>query len=333
MDRALTKDIRGVVLLVLDGLGSAHLEEFLGEGSFLRRHKVRDLSAVFPPTTVAATPSLRSGLFPGEHGWLGWTMYFPALNENVDVFGNTQQFSRTPAWEQHAAQTLLPYPQLAGRLVKEGKANAAAVSAHDEVYARTFEDLVAQVTRLLARQGKQYVYAYYHQPDSAMHTYGVRSREAREAVLALDRQVEGLARSLPPDCLLAVTADHGLVDAVPLALEDYPEIQNMLARPIFLEPRAAAFAIKEEYRPDFPRAFKAAFEGEFLLLSREELLASGLLGPGEYREDLSGYVGDFIALAISDKALYMKKEHCRIVGMHAGLTGQEFRVPLIIWRG
>ena len=62
---------RSVVLLVLDGLGSVSLGELFPDEAFLPGRRMMDLSAVYPSTTVAATTSLRSGLYPNEHGWLG----------------------------------------------------------------------------------------------------------------------------------------------------------------------------------------------------------------------------------------------------------------------
>ena len=61
-DEILKKDYRHVVLLVLDGMGVSVLERFLPEESFLRSHFQKEISSVFPPTTVAATTTLESGL-------------------------------------------------------------------------------------------------------------------------------------------------------------------------------------------------------------------------------------------------------------------------------
>lgn len=332
LDAFLAPKVRGVVLLVLDGLGSAALDAFLPEGSFLRSTKLCDLSAVFPPTTVAATPSLRSGLFPLEHGWLGWTMFYPQLGKNVDVFSNKVQFTGEAAAPFQASERYLPYPQVTARLKDEGLARGYAVSPYDEVPARSFDELETQLLRLSALPGRFYAYAYNHQPDAAMHEFGVRSREAQQKVLEAEARVGRLAGLLPKDVLLLVTADHGLVDTVPLVMEDFPVISGMLSRPLFLEPRAAALSVKPEAAAHFPAAFQEAFGDDFLLLSRRELLENGLLGPGKAREGLAQYLGDYLAVALRDKALYTRREDSRLIGMHAGLTRDELRVPLIVAR-
>ena len=44
----------------------------------------KELTSVYPCTTVAAMTSYRSGISPNEHGWLGWTLYFKETNRIVD---------------------------------------------------------------------------------------------------------------------------------------------------------------------------------------------------------------------------------------------------------
>ena len=82
---------KNVVILLLDALGTSILEKHLDEDGFFRSHLVGSFESVYPPTTVAATTSIRSGLYPNEHGWLGWDMYYPQIDKTVTVFLNTEQ--------------------------------------------------------------------------------------------------------------------------------------------------------------------------------------------------------------------------------------------------
>ena len=52
------------------------------------RHMVEEITSVFPPTTTAATTTLESGLSRAEHAWLGWSLHFPEVNGNVNIFIN-----------------------------------------------------------------------------------------------------------------------------------------------------------------------------------------------------------------------------------------------------
>ena len=87
-DKLLEKEYKNVVVLLMDAMGVSILEKHLSPDGFLRSHLAGAYSSVFPPTTVAATTSMLSGLYPNEHGWLGWDMFFPELEKNVTVFLN-----------------------------------------------------------------------------------------------------------------------------------------------------------------------------------------------------------------------------------------------------
>ena len=92
-DQYLDKDYKNVVVLLLDAMGISILEKHLAEDGFFRSHLAVAYDSVYPPTTVAATTSILSGLYPNEHGWLGWDMYYPQLDKNVTVFTNQEQLS------------------------------------------------------------------------------------------------------------------------------------------------------------------------------------------------------------------------------------------------
>ena len=61
-DRLLEKDYKNVVVLLMDAMGISILEKHLQPDGFLRSHLEVSYSSVFPPTTVAATTSMLSGL-------------------------------------------------------------------------------------------------------------------------------------------------------------------------------------------------------------------------------------------------------------------------------
>lgn len=331
LDLYLKRGYRNVILLLLDGLGGATLEESLPRG-FLVERRVAELSAVFPSTTTAATTTLRSGMNPCEHGWLGWTMYFRQLGKSVDIFPNNTQFMREQAAGFHAAEIFLPYKDITA-LISEGEfASGVAISAHDAVYARDMPGLTRHITETCQKPGRHYVYAYLGEPDTTMHRTGIHSRETETVLKTLDAQVRSLSDSLPLDSLLLVTADHGVVDAVPKLLEDHPALEAMLIRPPVLEPRAAALYVKEEDTSRFPDAFYAAFGESFILMKSDEAIKNALFGTGQAIIDLPSYLGDWLAISAGEYALYQKREHCRLIGMHAGLTRREMRVPLIIAR-
>lgn len=330
LDGILKRQYRNIVLLLLDGLSISALEEHLPESSFLRTHNQHVLSAVYPSTTTAATTSIRTGLSPVEHGWLGWTMYFPQIDESVDVFPNTRQHQREQAREYHCAEEYFPVTFANQRLNKENEGTAFFVSRFDEVQADSLPRIGHAVQQICMKPGRHFVYAYWGEPDATMHNAGCQGMEASLVTKELNLQVQRIAESLPDSTLFMVTADHGLVDSQPIFFHDYPELSNMLLRPPVVEPRAAALFVKPCYKTIFTKAFQKAFGDDFLLIESRQAIASGLFGPGNPHPRIMDTLGDYLALAVSNKALFMKREHCNLLGMHAGMLKREMLVPLIL---
>ena len=89
----LIKDKKKVVLILLDGMGVNILKGNLDEDSFLRSHMVGEATSIFPPTTVAATNALLTGVLPGENGWFGWQQYFKENNHHYVMFKDIDYFT------------------------------------------------------------------------------------------------------------------------------------------------------------------------------------------------------------------------------------------------
>ncbi|NLD33980.1 MAG: hypothetical protein GX653_03640 [Clostridiales bacterium] len=320
---------RNVVLLVMDGLGMEVLQRCLPENGLLRSHLLQPLSAVFPSTTTAATTSLISGLNPGEHGWIGWSLHFEQLSKSVDTFSNLIQFTSEPVADYHAASTLLPYRPLVQQVSDTRNAQGLYISPYGDIKVNSLNGLVEQIIKALGVPGRHYVYAYWGEPDHTMHQIGCRHTKIRGVAENIEQALLAINQSLTTEDLVLVTADHGLIDAVPDCFEDHPHLERMLRFPPAVEPRAAALYVHQEASADFSSAFREAFEDRYLLMKGDQAIASGLFGPGQAHPLLRSLVGDYFAVATSDHALFQKREHCKLIGMHAGLTEQEMLVPLI----
>ena len=65
-------------LLLVDGLGKNAIAEYSQKTKFLKGLDYREtLSATFPSTTATSLTSLGTGVSPGEHGMVGYTMRVP----------------------------------------------------------------------------------------------------------------------------------------------------------------------------------------------------------------------------------------------------------------
>ena len=94
LDSYLAKNYENIVVILLDGMGKCILEKNLDKDGFFNTHLKSTYSSVFPPTTVAATTSIMSGLDPCQHSWLGWDCYYPEIDKNVTVFLISRDITR-----------------------------------------------------------------------------------------------------------------------------------------------------------------------------------------------------------------------------------------------
>lgn len=329
LDKLLEKQYRNVVLMVFDALGSRNLMEIMGPDSFLRQHMVEEITSAFPPTTTAATTTLESGLSPAEHAWLGWSLHFSEVNDNVNIFINTNDNGENAA-EYHVAGRYIPYKSTTEKINETNNARAESISPFGTCRVETVDEMMKAVKKLCMEDGRHYLYTYWTEPDSSMHKNGIMSREAVEWVHRINDEVERLSSQLN-DTLLIVTADHGHIDSQNRFIDDYPDILNTLKWLPSIEPRALAFHVKDGMEKEFKEAFLKHFKDSFILLSRQEVLDEKLFGDGNLHPRFSEFIGDFLAVAVSNESIFIsRREYENFIGVHAGLTEKEMMVPLII---
>lgn len=329
LDPYLAKDYKNVVVILLDGLGQCILERNLAAEGFFNSHLAGTYSSTFPPTTVAATASLDSGLTPCQHGWLGWDCYFPQIDRNVTVYLNTDTETGEKVAEESVAWKYCWYPSVINR-IKAAGGKAYYASPFAPPYPTSFDSSLELVKKYCQEPGQKYIYCYCTEPDDTMHRTGCCSDEAKQVILALEKKIEQLAAEVK-DTLLIITADHGMVDAKSVCLEDYPGIMECLVRIPTIEARALNLFVKEEKREQFEQEFTQAFGDKYLLLSKQEVLDRKLFGSGTEHKDFRRMLGDYLAVATGDLAIFHSREKAKMfVGVHAGLTRDEMIIPLMV---
>ena len=353
-DKYLEKDYKNVVVLLLDAMGTSIIEKHLDKNGFFRSHLAGSFDSVYPPTTVAATTSILSGLYPNESGWLGWDIFFPQLDKNVTVFTNTDQIREKegavptasypdgkekwaedsleeilPAADFNAGFTYIPYKNIVEQINDAG-GTAYAAMPFLPPFPGDMDAIMGRVAELCNEPGKKFIYAYWSEPDTTMHRTGTQSDDAHRMVTDLERIVEKTVNGLT-DTLFLITADHGHMDSDNHCILDYPEIMNCLVRQPSFEPRTLNLFVKEEFRDSFPQIFNKYFGDSFILLTRDEVLEENLFGIGENRTGFEEMIGDYVALAVSEKSIFNTHiEVQEMPGGHAGLTEEEIRIPLIV---
>ncbi len=323
-DELLKKQYKNVVVLLLDGMGRNIIEKNLDSDGFFRSNLKGIYTSVFPPTTVSATTSIDSGLFPNQHSWLGWECYYKELDKNVTVFNNTD-INGNQAAEFNAAWTYCPYLRVADRIKDTGNM-AFEATPFSEPYPQSFSDICMRIKHLCSLDGRKYIYAYWNEPDSIMHRTGCFSKKSKSILRELECQTKELSKDLS-ETLLIITADHGQINSDSSVITDYPDVMECLLRMPSIEPRALNFFVKKGMEKQFEAVFNKHFGDKFILLCKEEAIAKELFGSGENNKRFNEMLGDYIAIATSDLAIYNKDN--KFIGVHAGLTEDEMEIPFI----
>ena len=338
IDTYMQHHYKNIVFLILDCMGTNVLEHHLEEDSFLRRNKKTNVTTVFPSTTVAATTAFHSGQSPLEHGWIGWMPYFKEYNAIIEIFTGKEFYTRKKLPIPDLGETILSYETMYTTITNTNK-NVAYHKVFPSFVpngAKTIEELCQNIVNA-CKNNYDYnlISAYWDEPDHTIHHHGVYAEETKQVLQHIDKTIEHMVSELE-DTLFIISADHGAVDIEEVYLNQYPELVECLSMPPSIETRCVTFFIKEGKELYFKQKFKEIFQEDFLLFTKEEFLETGLLGNGKRHKKIEEYLGTYIAISQSEKAIRYTctgKEFDRLLADHAGITKEEMEVPVIIAEG
>ena len=287
-----------------------------------------DINAVFPPTTTASTTSVLSSKNPNEHGWLGWDLYFKDINETVTMFNNTIKDTETKISEKSISEEKYPYESIVKKI--GNKVNSISLFPFKGTLYDGIEDMVDKIESICKNDTNNFIYAYYDEPDHTMHLTGTDSEETKRMFETINNQTEKLCNRLK-NALVIVIADHGHINSTPIIIKEHKEIYELLERTTSIEPRACSFKIKEGYEDKFEKLFNNKFGDYFILLNKDEVKNKKIFGTGNNNNYFDDVIGDFIAIAKSNKHIYYDENGKNYLSMHAGITEDEVIIPLIIY--
>lgn len=318
-----------IVVLLIDGMGMYQLQYACPTG-FLRRNLLTSVSTVYPSTTVAATTSILTGKTPYETAWLGWQQYFHEIDENLIMFLNENYYTRKPYFIPSYAYQAVPVKTMIEECHQKNIGAKEIYPAFREGGVHTFQELCERIAFESETQEARLIYGYWDALDSIMHTYGVHTTHSTNMLHEIDERLCNLEGKLSKDTGLLVIADHGHINVTNKLLVEYPDIIECLRILPSLEDRARNFYVKEGMCSLFKQRFEAAFQDSYILYTKQEALDCHLFGFGIQHERLEGFLGDYIACAISDVNIAYDKEHI-VRGSHAGLRKEEVEVPVIVY--
>ena len=332
IDNELKTNPKNVVVILYDGMGYNLINRILPENSFLRENMVKSISSVCPSTTTASTTSMLSGLNPSEHGWLGWDTYIKDEDKIVTLFKNTIKDSDEAAAPYNIGDKYLYYKDLK-KQIEEYNGNASIIFPFGEqnIVYTDLNDMNEKILSECKKPGIRFIYAYYQDPDATMHMTGTNSTNTRDVFYEIDESTKELSESLK-DTLLIVTADHGHINSSNILLYEYEDFYNTLLTDVSIEPRFCSFRVKPEKEEKFIRLFNKYFKDDFILKSKKEIIDESWFGTGTKHKEFESSLGDYIAIAISDKNFKYREPRHAFLSSHAGLTEDEMKIPLVLKR-
>ncbi|NCC52898.1 MAG: phosphodiesterase, partial [Spartobacteria bacterium] len=153
----------------------------------------------------------------------------------------------------------------------------------------------------------------------------------------IDAGLSRLAKRLrDTDTLLLVTADHGLIDA-PLAhrvnLAAIPGLYDCLTILPSGDSREVSCFVRPARVAQFLDVVQTHLAEACICIAGEELIASGVYGPGAPHAALAQRIGDYVLISRGNYAFsYPSRgfEAAFNVGNHGGMSATEVQIPLFV---
>lgn len=343
VDKMLEKNYKNIVLVVLDGMGVNVLKEASADGIF-SKHKIADITSVYPCTTTAALTTYYTGKAPIETGWIGWSQYFKEYGRAVNMLPYIDSYTLEPlpknrfdAYKEMSYITTYEQIEEASPDVKTYEIKPAHCDMKGErcIHIKNIEEFCTSIESLCKSDEKNYIFAYYDAPDTINHKYGWDSQETKDFILQAEKQFEKLENNLKgTDTLILICADHGHNNIkTTYDIMDLKDIQECLYIPPFLEPRFLSFFVKPDKKDLFVSRFTEKFGEDYILYTKQEFLDSHLMGYGKQHKKIDDFIGDYIAISVSDVEIslgtYLSENKPVKLSDHCGLTRNEVEVPLI----
>ncbi len=353
-DRCGIGEARAACLLIVDGLGQEQLAANRELAPTLAAWMREPLTAGFPSTTAASISSIGTGLPPGEHGLVGYTMAVDGHDRPMNVllwelYGHgprvdmrqslvPERFQPTRTAFERATALGIPVTLVGPRQHAGSGMTRATLRGGRYRPAFGLGDLVAEsLTGLGAPSGgRALVYAYHPDLDLIGHVRGTTSDAWRLQLSQVDAMVAAFAERLPQGSVLLVTGDHGMVDVGEhdrIDIDQMPDLMDGVAL-VAGEPRARHIHVREGAAESAIAAWTETLGSRFWVASRQQAILDGWFGP-EVLQRVRGHIGDIVVASRGPQVLVQRSVdplQANLLGHHGSLTSAEQLVPFIVIR-
>ena len=326
------------VLILIDGMGQDAIDKYGDQFPIFDELKqVKKLYTNFPSTTATSLSTLGTGVLPGIHGMLGYTVRVPRSDNRLlnalkwDERVDPVMWQKVPTLFERAALAGVSVTHVAAKRYEGSGFTQAALRGAKYVGANGVDEMATAVSAALKPQ-PSFVYTYLNTLDSAGHSDGVGSDKWLTALQQVSEFITKVKQLAPAGTRIWVTSDHGMVNSTEQAIlgQDNKLLENVTL--IGGEPRARHIYIKEGAVSETIIQWQEFFGSKVRVLSKDNAIKDGLFGP-VVTEDSHDRLGDLIAIANSDLILVdpaRVREESSMVGHHGGVTDIEVEIPLLL---
>jgi hypothetical protein len=335
--------VKKAAVLVVDGLGAANLAARSGHARWLGSHwATRNLVADsgYPSTTASALTTLTTGVLPGVHGIVGYTIRDPHSLALINHLKDWQPHVDPETWQ--LSQTL--FEKAARDSIPSLALGEPRFDGTDFTHAvwrgATFmgvKGLLAQGERMrefFDANDRALAYLYWPALDRTGHSQGVNSDAWGHRLEELDDALQGISSMLRKEEGLVVTADHGMVDIADeskvLVEETSPLLDGVSAWAG--EPRVPQLYTRDnKVTEDLQQAWSETLGVSAQVMTRERILDEGWLGP--VSPEAMPRIGDLSIVCLDPIAVYRtsvaSSASQAMIGQHGSITSVEREIPII----
>jgi predicted AlkP superfamily pyrophosphatase or phosphodiesterase len=326
------------VLILIDGMGQDAVDKYSDQFPIFDELKqVKKLYTNFPSTTATSLSTLGTGVLPGVHGMLGYTVRVPRSDNRLlnalkwDERVDPVMWQKVPTLFERAVLAGVSVTHVAAKRYEGSGFTQAALRGAKYVGANGIDEMATAVSAALKLQ-PSFVYTYLNTLDSAGHSDGVGSDKWLTALQQVSEFITKVKQLAPAGTRIWVTSDHGMVNSTEQVIlgQDNELLENVTL--IGGEPRARHIYIKEGAIQETIILWQEFFGSKAKVLSKDTAIKDGLFGP-VVSEDATDRMGDLIAIANDDLILVdpaRVKEESSMVGHHGGITDIEVEIPLLL---
>jgi hypothetical protein len=335
--------VQRAAVLVVDGLGASNLRDRAGHARFLTQSwSTRRLSADsgFPSTTASALTTLTTGVQPGEHGIVGYTVRDPGSLVIVNHLKTWKPEVDPTTWQrsetlfEQASKDQIPSLALGEHRFQGSDFTAATWRGAHFVGTGSLQEQGEKMREFFDTHERALVYLYWPALDRTGHSSGASSDAWIHRLEEVDAEIQRLSSLLGPKEGLVVTSDHGMLDVFSdqkLFIEEgSPLLEGVVGWAG--EPRAPQLYY------DNPRAcdegekrWQEELGARARVLTKAQLIAENWLG--QVHPVVMDRLGDLIIACLEEVAIYRTSfssvASMAMLGQHGSMTAVEREVPII----